>query len=50
MVRMYGPDGLFLGLGQMTAEGQRLAPVRLMVNGSAGEAAPIALEANWRRG
>ncbi len=31
-VRIYGPDGDFLGIGQMTAEGRRLSPVRLMVN------------------
>lgn len=31
-VRIYGPDGDFLGVGEMSAEGRRLAPVRLMVN------------------
>ena len=31
-VRMYGPEGDFLGVGEMTPEGRRLAPVRLMVN------------------
>jgi tRNA pseudouridine55 synthase len=31
-VRMYGPDGDFLGVGEMTPEGRRLAPVRLMVS------------------
>jgi tRNA pseudouridine55 synthase len=31
-VRIYGPDGEFLGIGQMTPEGRRLAPVRLMVS------------------
>ncbi len=30
-VRMYGPDGDFLGVGQMSEEGRRLAPARLMV-------------------
>jgi tRNA pseudouridine55 synthase len=31
-VRIYGPDGDFLGVGEMTPEGRRLAPVRLMVD------------------
>ena len=31
-VRMYGAGGLFLGTGQMTAEGRRLAPERIMVD------------------
>ncbi len=31
-VRMYGPGGLFLGVGQMTPEGRRLAPVRIMLD------------------
>lgn len=31
-VRMYGPSGLFLGVGQMTAEGRRLAPLRIMLD------------------
>jgi tRNA pseudouridine55 synthase len=31
-VRIYGPDGDFLGIGEMTPEGRRLAPVRLMVS------------------
>ncbi len=30
-VRMYGTEGLFLGVGRMTAEGRRLAPERIMV-------------------
>ena len=30
-VRMYGPGERFLGTGQMTAEGRRLAPERIMV-------------------
>lgn len=30
-VRMYGPDGRFLGVGRMTPEGARLAPERIMV-------------------
>lgn len=32
LVRMYGADGLFLGVGRMSAEGHRLAPERIMVN------------------
>ncbi len=35
-VRMYGPEGRFLGVGRMTPEGQRLAPERLMVRLPAG--------------
>jgi tRNA pseudouridine55 synthase len=31
-VRMYGQGGRFLGVGQMTGEGFRLAPTRLMVS------------------
>ncbi len=31
-VRMYDPDGRFMGTGRMTPEGRRLAPVRLMVD------------------
>jgi tRNA pseudouridine55 synthase len=31
-VRVYGPDGKFLGVGQMTPEGRRLAPLRIMLN------------------
>jgi len=31
-VRMYGPEGRFLGVGRMTPEGGRLAPERLMVS------------------
>lgn len=30
-VRMYGPSGLFLGVGRMTAEGCRMAPERIML-------------------
>jgi len=30
-VRMYGPDGRFLGVGRMCSEGLRLAPERIMV-------------------
>lgn len=40
-VRMYGPGGRFLGVGQMTAEGRRLAPDRIMVE-LAGSASVIA--------
>lgn len=32
LVRMYGSDGQFLGVGRMSAEGLRLAPERIMVN------------------
>jgi tRNA pseudouridine55 synthase len=32
LVRIYGADGLFLGVGRMSAEGRRLAPERIMVN------------------
>lgn len=39
-VRMYGPDGDFLGLGEMSAEGRRLAPVRLMVDVDPGPPNP----------
>jgi tRNA pseudouridine55 synthase len=35
-VRMYGPGGRFLGVGQMTAEGRRLAPDRIMVDLAGG--------------
>ena len=31
-VRMYGPGGLFLGVGQMTPEGRTVAPVRIMLS------------------
>lgn len=31
-VRMYGASGMFIGAGQMTPEGRRLAPVRIMVD------------------
>lgn len=31
-VRMYGPAGLFLGVGRMTPEGRRMAPERIMVD------------------
>lgn len=32
LVRMYGAEGLFLGVGRMSAEGRRLAPERIMVD------------------
>ncbi len=35
-VRIYGPDGRFLGVGQMTAEGRRLAPERIMIDLAGG--------------
>jgi len=31
-VRMYGVDGVFLGVGRMSEEGRRLSPERIMVN------------------
>lgn len=31
-VRLYGPKRLFLGVGEMTPEGRRVAPVRIMVD------------------
>ncbi len=31
-VRMYGPEGRFLGVGRMSAEGRQLAPERIMVD------------------
>ncbi len=31
-VRMYGASGTFIGAGQMTPEGRRLAPVRIMID------------------
>jgi len=37
-VRMYGMTGRFLGIGQMTAEGRRLAPERIMVDLAAAAA------------
>lgn len=37
-VRMYGIDGLFLGVGRMSAEGHRLAPERIMIDLSGGPA------------
>jgi tRNA pseudouridine55 synthase len=49
-VRMYGPDGLFLGVGQMTPEGGRLAPVRIMLDPPAGQAATKPLEAGGQQG
>ena len=32
LVRMYGVDGRFLGVGRMSTEGRRLAPERIMVS------------------
>ncbi|MEX0734279.1 MAG: tRNA pseudouridine(55) synthase TruB [Steroidobacteraceae bacterium] len=37
-VRMYGVDGRFLGVGRMSAEGRRLAPERIMIDLSGGQA------------
>ena len=31
-VRMYGPEGRFLGVGRMSREGRQLAPERIMVD------------------
>lgn len=31
-VRMYGPEGRFLGVGRMSSEGRQLAPERIMVD------------------
>lgn len=39
-VRMYGPSGRFLGVGEMTSEGRRLAPLRIMVDVATAAAAP----------
>jgi hypothetical protein len=30
-VRIYGPEGRFLGVGRMSGEGRQLAPERIMV-------------------
>lgn len=38
-VRIYGSDGRFLGVGQMTPEGRRLAPDRIMVDLAAATSA-----------
>jgi tRNA pseudouridine55 synthase len=38
-VRLYGPGGTFLGVGQATPEGRRVAPLRIMVDLGAGQAA-----------
>ena len=32
LVRMYGPEGRFLGVGRMSSEGRQLAPERIMVD------------------
>jgi tRNA pseudouridine55 synthase len=37
LVRMYGVDGRFLGVGRMSAEGRRLAPERIMIDLSGRE-------------
>jgi len=37
-VRMYGPKRLFLGVGEMTVEGRRVAPVRIMLDLACGAA------------
>jgi len=49
-VRMYGPGGVFLGVGQMTPDGCRVAPVRVMLDPPAGEAVTKPLEAGSPRG
>jgi len=38
-VRLYGPGGVFLGVGQATPEGRRVAPVRIMLDLLHGAAA-----------
>lgn len=43
-VRMYGPGGRFLGWGQMTPEGRRVAPVRIMLDLEAARQSPKPLE------
>jgi tRNA pseudouridine55 synthase len=49
-VRIYGPGGLFLGVGQMTPEGRRLAPVRIMLDLGGPDGTPKLLEAGSPRG
>jgi tRNA pseudouridine55 synthase len=49
-VRMYGPGGLFLGVGQMTTEGRRVAPVRIMLDLASAEEPSKPLEAGLQRG
>jgi tRNA pseudouridine55 synthase len=49
-VRMYGPDRRFLGVGQMSPEGRRVAPVRIMLDLAAGGQTPKPLEAGDSRG
>jgi tRNA pseudouridine55 synthase len=39
LVRMYGPDGGFLGVGRMSGEGRQLAPERIMIELGAQPAA-----------
>lgn len=43
-VRMYGPGRLFLGVGQMTPEGRRVAPLRIMLDLPKQPDAPKLLE------
>ena len=38
-VRLYGPGGVFLGVGQATPEGRRVSPVRIMVDLGPGQPA-----------
>jgi hypothetical protein len=49
-VRMYGPGGLFLGVGQMTPEGRRVAPVRIMLDLAPAREFPKPLEAGGKHG
>jgi tRNA pseudouridine55 synthase len=49
-VRIYGPGAVFLGVGQMTPEGRRLAPVRIMLDLPAGGAGTKPLEADSQQG
>lgn len=49
-VRMYGPGDVFLGVGQMSPEGRRLAPVRIMLDLPNGDATAKPLEASRQQG
>ena len=49
-VRMYGPERRFLGVGQMSPEGRRVAPVRIMLDLAAGGDTLKPLEAGDSRG
>lgn len=49
-VRMYGPGQVFLGVGQMTPEGRRLAPVRIMLHLEGGRQTSKSLEGGPQQG